>query len=85
VTAVEQQERKLRVADRCDLCGAQAFTIVYVNDLDLLFCGHHFTKNEAEFAARGYKVVDERWAINDKPSPSAFGENVGDFDAKCMD
>lgn len=77
----EDQDRPkvqtLAVGDRCDRCGAQAFVRVAVpvfelaNDVELLFCGHHFAKHEAHITDLGYEVVDERWAINLKPSPSA--------------
>lgn len=66
------RERTLRVADRADCCGAQAFVRVEVEDTELLFCGHHFAKHELVIIAAGYEVTDERWAINDKPSPSAI-------------
>ncbi|MDO5034979.1 MAG: hypothetical protein Q4E01_06305 [Actinomycetaceae bacterium] len=31
----------LKVSDRCDLCGAQAFVEVVMESGSLLFCGHH--------------------------------------------
>lgn len=34
----------LKVADRCDRCGAQAFVMIKGSTGDLLFCGHHYDK-----------------------------------------
>jgi hypothetical protein len=60
----------LRLADRCDRCGAQAFVRIYVGELDLLLCGHDYHVNEVLLAAKGYVVQDERHRINEKPSVS---------------
>lgn len=38
------QESILKVADRCDKCGAQAFVLVKGSTGDLMFCGHHYEK-----------------------------------------
>lgn len=42
----------LTAADRCDQCGAQAFTGATVNGTELLYCLHHFNEN-----ARGLSKV----------------------------
>ena len=65
------EERLLRIADRCDRCGAQAFVLATVNGTDLLFCGHHFNRWEDDIREVASRVVDERKYINSKPSPSA--------------
>jgi hypothetical protein len=60
--------------DRCDRCGAQAFvraTIPAADGMELLFCGHHFRKNELQLLAAGATVQDERHRINEQPSVSA--------------
>lgn len=51
-----------RLGDRCDTCSAQAYVEVESRDqLPLLFCGHHFAKNERMLTAQGFRVtVDER-------------------------
>jgi len=63
---------QLNTADRCDQCGAQAF--VWVNmpnsKAGLLFCAHHYNRNEEKLLPVALHVVDERWKINTKPSPS---------------
>jgi hypothetical protein len=65
--------RELTRGDRCDSCGAEAFVLVTMsNGLELFFCGHHFSKNEAGLAAQGAAVaVDNRASLNTKPSSSA--------------
>lgn len=67
----------LSAADRCDCCGAQAFVRVategggfYTRSLDLLFCGHHFGRNELPLMQQGFVLVnDGRANINVKPMP----------------
>lgn len=63
----------LNNSDRCDQCGAQAF--VWVNmpgsKAGLLYCGHHFARNEAGLREHAIDIVDERYKINKKPSQSA--------------
>ena len=56
-----KQERQIKVADRCDRCGSQAFVLVKGVSGELFFCAHHYTKHE---------VIDERWAINAKSKSS---------------
>lgn len=60
-------------ADRCDQCGAQAF--VWVNmpnsQSGLLFCRHHFLKNEDKLREYAIDVIDETYKINLKASASA--------------
>ncbi len=46
---IETQEvvdRQLKVADRCDKCGSQAFVLVKGISGELMFCGHHYKKNQ---------------------------------------
>lgn len=43
-TAADEVPAKLSTLtgqDRCDRCGAQAYTQVFLRGLDLLFCHHH--------------------------------------------
>ncbi|WP_245679157.1 DUF7455 domain-containing protein [Actinomadura hibisca] len=63
----------LKIADRCDRCGAQAFVRVEFDGLDLLFCGHHYRRHEMALLNRvpHAHVHDERDRINVKPSVSA--------------
>ena len=60
---------ELRLADRCDRCGAQAF-VVTEHDLpdgrsvELLFCGHHYAKHEEHLAP--HLALDARDRINER-------------------
>lgn len=65
-----------RLLDRCDSCKAQAFVRV-LNEAghDLVLCGHHFNRFEADLFVQGFSVAeDEREFVNDKPSISANAE-----------
>lgn len=55
-----KQERQLKVEDRCDRCGSQAFVIVRGVNGELFFCGHHFTKYENALSSYAFEIVDER-------------------------
>lgn len=56
----EAKVQVLKVSDRCDGCGSQAF--VWVNGVngDLLFCGHHFAKYEDKLREYAFEIIDER-------------------------
>ena len=60
-------------ADRCDQCGAQTFIWVNMPDSQngLLFCIHHFNKNEMELRKVAIDFIDERYKINVKASSSS--------------
>lgn len=64
--SVQEKEYMLRVIDRCDRCGAQAFVMVKGSTGDLLFCGHHYDKimnnpdSYTKMMAFMLEVVDER-------------------------
>ena len=60
---------ELRLADRCDRCGAQAFVITEYPLPDgrsshLLFCGHHYRANQEQLAT--HVVLDARDRINER-------------------
>ncbi|MFC4058818.1 hypothetical protein ACFOWE_10965 [Planomonospora corallina] len=68
------QTDPLKISDRCDQCGAQAFVrVIFRRNQDLLFCGHHYGRHESALTARHpyVAVYDERRRINHKPSLSA--------------
>jgi len=62
----EVKEHVLKVSDRCDQCGAQAFVLVKGSTGDLMFCGHHYEKimnnpdSYIKMMAFMLEVVDER-------------------------
>lgn len=72
-TTADPLREPLRLADRCDSCGAQAFVAAQIPGAssELLFCGHHFRRHESALAASGARIHDERDRINAKPSVSA--------------
>lgn len=70
MTASATTERILRIADRCDTCGAQAFVLAKFGSGELMFCGHHFSKYELNIRNQAYEIVDERSWINAKSESS---------------
>jgi hypothetical protein len=70
VVQVEQIERELLVADRCDRCGAQAFMQAIKENLDLLFCAHHGREYTPALVDQNFVVLDSSHRLNEKPSPS---------------
>jgi ribosomal protein L37E len=70
-TKVKKQEDKvLKIADRCDRCGAQAFVLATGVSGELMFCGHHYHKYEYAITQWAYKIVNELDTINEKSSSS---------------
>lgn len=59
----------LKVSDRCDACGAQAFVVTSHNAGHLLWCQHHFRKYDDKLAP--LKVLDISRTLNTSASPSA--------------
>jgi hypothetical protein len=49
----------LTVADRCDICGAQAYIRVVLATGDLVFCGHHGAANKEKLAPIAISWQDE--------------------------
>jgi hypothetical protein len=49
----------LTAADRCDICGAQAFIRVVLATGDLVFCGHHGTANKEKLKPIAISWQDE--------------------------
>ena len=70
--AVEEKTDMLKVSDRCDSCGSQAF--VWVNGVsgDLYFCGHHFAKFEDGLKKYAFEIVDERNKLVRVPSKDVY-------------
>ena len=57
---VSEKEYVLKVIDRCDSCNSQAYVLVKGVTGDLMFCGHHYNKNEAALIKFSYEIIDER-------------------------
>jgi len=71
MTTIEKQERVLKVVDRCDSCGSQAFVLVKLINGELMFCGHHYNKNKEKLDNQSYEIINELEYINSKPSESS--------------
>jgi hypothetical protein len=68
-------EPVLRVADRCDRCGAQALVRVEVGGLPLDLCGHDYREYEPALLAAGVRVLaDDRFARLGWPVPLTEGD-----------
>lgn len=61
---VEQQERLLTAHDRCDRCGAQAYAVAFKDNLDLMFCNHHFTKHQGALEDQGFVIIDQTYRLH---------------------
>lgn len=65
-------ELDLTSADRCDLCGSQAWVRGWINTnkSDLLWCGHHWRDQKEAFAGQGGIWLDQTDRINAQPDAS---------------
>jgi hypothetical protein len=63
--------REMTLADRCDLCGAQAFVRAVFIAGELTFCGHHGRELRIPLQREALLVEDGTELINATPSPSA--------------
>ena len=54
-----EPEFLLTALDRCDTCNAQAYYLVGFLVGELLFCRHHYLKNETKLVKESFKVIDE--------------------------
>jgi len=66
----EEVKKVLKIADRCDRCGAQAFVLATGVSGELMFCGHHYQKYEYAITQWAYKIVNELDTINAKSASS---------------
>lgn len=57
---VVKKEYVLKAIDRCDTCNAEALVLVKGVTGALMFCGHHYAKNENALKNFAYEIVDER-------------------------
>ena len=54
------EEFILGPSNRCDSCAAEALVLVKGVTGELLFCGHHYAKNEEALKDFAYEIIDER-------------------------
>ena len=66
----EEVKKVLKIADRCDKCGAQAFVLATGVSGELMFCGHHYHEHEYMITQWAYKIVNELDTINEKSASS---------------
>lgn len=63
-TKAEERTETLTVLDRCDACGAQAYVSVPLSTGSLLFCNHHWQKNEEKLASLATApIINEAWRL----------------------
>jgi hypothetical protein len=62
---------ELKMSDRCDSCGSQAFVLAKGISGALMFCRHHYLKNKDHIDSWAYEVLDESEKINEKAVSSA--------------
>lgn len=55
----EPQLQPLNAADRCDVCGAQAYIKVSLSTGELLFCAHHGKANKSKLEPIAISWQDE--------------------------
>lgn len=53
----------LKVSDRCDQCGAQAYAWVLLESGELLFCAHHWTKYQEPLREKAIRIIDETYRL----------------------
>ena len=60
--AVEEEVKQyvLSPLNRCDSCAAEALVLIKGVTGELMFCGHHYKKNETALADFAYEIIDER-------------------------
>ena len=58
--AVVEKTYVLKAIDRCDKCNAEALVLVKGVTGELMFCGHHYAKNEKALQEFAYEIIDER-------------------------
>ncbi len=63
-TTPVEEAVSLTAADRCDLCGAQAFIRVVLATGDLVFCGHHGAENKEKLSPIAISWQDETSKLN---------------------
>jgi hypothetical protein len=56
-------ERTLTALDRCDVCDAPAYVKALFSSGYLLFCAHHWSRDEEKVNEKIVSVVDERDAL----------------------
>ena len=56
----------LNATDRCDGCGAQAYVVTTINDVDLMWCVHHWTRSEHKLVMLATRIRDYSFLLLEK-------------------
>lgn len=67
----EYEEIALSANDRCDACGSQAYVQVFFKDAYLLFCAHHYSKNQEALNPVAKYVYDRRDLLHQQQNRQA--------------
>ena len=60
---IDDKQFVLGPSNRCDSCSAEALVWAKGVAGELMFCGHHYAKNEKALKDFAYEIVDEREKI----------------------
>ena len=75
ITAKHAKQRDfapLTSYDTCDNCGQRAYVRVAKDDLELLFCSHHYGDLQVALMVQSFALVtDQRAELYHKPGASA--------------
>jgi hypothetical protein len=70
--AAERAWPELTAHDTCDTCGYRAYVRVAKDDLELVFCSHHYSILQVILMLQGFALVtDQRAELTQKPGASA--------------
>lgn len=61
-----KENTRLVAADRCDVCGAQAYIRVELESGDLLFCAHHGNANKEKLQPLTVNWYDQSEELSQK-------------------
>lgn len=67
----ETMHASLNASDRCDRCGAQAYTRWTLGAQDLVMCGHHTAKFEPELLGAGFSLYEDHRGVLEPHQPVA--------------
>ena len=65
----QQKGNLLTALDRCDACSGQAYYIATKDSMNLLFCRHHFNKQEDGLTTQGFGIVDQFFMLMSNVNP----------------
>ena len=72
----DQETETIKIADRCDRCGARAYALARVSGTILLFCGHHFAKHLPRLREFADLIADERHRLLKRATSDVPGQEA---------